>query len=257
MRDAFADLLLGSRCLGCGRPGRTICAPCLRSLSDRAVVCWPTPTPPGLATPWACGDFSGLRRDLIIALKERGTLGLARPLGTHLACAVSAALGPAATPDGWAVGAPYPWPDIWPDIWLVPVPSRWLTMRRRGHDPTFALTRRARSVLLRDPDLGGRIRVAPVLVVRPGGADQAGLGAADRAHNVDGSMYVSTPRLRRCLLTTERPVLAVVCDDVLTTGATAREAQRALEVVGVRVSGVATVAATVRRTVLSPGAWRG
>jgi predicted amidophosphoribosyltransferase len=253
MRDAFADLLLGGRCLGCGRPGRTVCPPCLRTLSVRAEVCWPTPTPPGLVTPWACGDFSGLRRDLILALKERAVLGLSRPLGTHLGLAVSAALAEALT----KVGHPEGWADSGPDVWLVPVPSRWLTVRRRGHDPTAALTRRAGSLLVSETDLRARIRFAPVLVVRPGGVDQAGLGAAERAQNVAGSMYVSTRRLRRLLGSTERPVVAVVCDDVLTTGATAREAQRALEAAGVRVSAVATVAATARRTVLSQRAWRG
>lgn len=253
MRDAFADLFLGSRCLGCGRPGRTACPTCLRTLSVRAEARWPTPTPPGLVTPWACGDFSGLRRELILALKERAVLGLERPLGTQLACAVSSALAPAVAPNR----EPERRVDAGPDVWLVPVPSRWLTLRRRGHDPTAALTRRARSVLAREPDPAARIRFAPVLAVRPGGADQAGLGAAERAHNVAGSMYVSTWRLRRLLDSTGRPVVAVVCDDVLTTGATAREAQRALEAVGVPVSGVATVAATARRTVLSPRAWRG
>jgi predicted amidophosphoribosyltransferase len=86
----------------------------------------------------------------------------------------------------------------------------------------------------------------PVVVARPLRArarvrDQSGLGAEERRANLQGAFVC-----RRRAAPGERPVLVV--DDVLTTGATAREAQRALEDAGHRVVGIATVAATRRRS---------
>jgi predicted amidophosphoribosyltransferase len=76
--------------------------------------------------------------------------------------------------------------------------------------------------------------------------DQSGLDARARAANLAGSIHCPSPALRR--LARRHPAArVVVCDDVLTTGATAREAQRALEGVGLRVVAIATVAATTRR----------
>ena len=75
--------------------------------------------------------------------------------------------------------------------------------------------------------------------------DQAGLGAAERAANLAGSMCCPSAACAGSPATP--PAAVVVCDDVLTTGATAREAQRALEAAGLGVAGIATVAATRRR----------
>jgi len=92
--------------------------------------------------------------------------------------------------------------------------------------------------------------VARLLRTRPGLQDQAGLDAEARAANLAGSMTCPSAGPRRLARRAGRGTFRarfVVCDDVLTTGATAREAQRALESVGLEVAAIAVVAATRRR----------
>jgi predicted amidophosphoribosyltransferase len=219
VRDVFTDLVLGGRCVGCGRPGRALCRGCSAALPAQPHPAWPTPTPAGLAFPWAGAEYAGAVRSMVVAHKERRVLGLQQPLGLLLAgAAANLADGPVA---------------------LVPVPSRPGTSRARGHDPTYAMTRSAARVLRRH----GFAAVATRLLVSRGGVDQAGLDAAARARNLAGSMFCPSSSLRRLA---GRRLRVVVCDDVLTTGATAREAQRALEAAGLEVAGIATAAATRR-----------
>ena len=226
--DALGDLLLGSSCVGCARPGRVLCRTCAATLPETAVPTWPSPTPPGLVTPFAAAEYAGLVRAMVLAHKEHGVLDLAAPLGWLLAGAVAAALADRVT--GPAV--------------LVPVPSRPASVRSRGHDPTLVITARA-AALLRAT--GRSATVAPLLRLRPGVRDQAGLDAEERRANLDGSMRCPSRALAR--LAARRPrAHVVVCDDVLTTGATAREAHRALEAVGLGVVAIAVAAATRRRT---------
>lgn len=127
---------------------------------------------------------------------------------------------------------------------LVPVPSRAEVVRSRGHDAT----RRMVTAAARELSDRGPVAVCmPLLALRAGVVDQAGLDAEQRARNLGRSMWVPPERLRRAARTAG-PVRLVVCDDVLTTGVTAREAQRALEAVGLPASLVATVAATRRHS---------
>ena len=212
--DTIGDLLLGSR-------SRRLCAarsgavPQLRRHpAGDGGSAWPSPTPSGLVVPFAAAEYAGLVRAMVLAHKERGVLDLAGPLGWLLAGAVAAAL--ADHPAGPVV--------------LVPVPSRAASVRSRGHDPTQVITLRA-AAFMRAADRPAL--AASLLRLRPGVRDQAGLDAEERRANLNGSMRCSGRALAR--LATRRPrAHVVVCDDVLTTAATAREAQRALEAVGLR-----------------------
>lgn len=184
--------------------------------------------------PWAATPYAGAVRDAVLAHKERRVLALAAPLGGWLALAVAAALR-----EGPAPGGPCPAPVV-----LVPVPSRRAGVRARGHDATARMTRAAATGLR--PALGAPVVVAPLLRLRPGVLDQSGLTASARAANLAGSMACDARRLARLARRVGR-ARVVVCDDVVTTGATVREAQRALEASGVPVLAVAAVAATTLR----------
>jgi len=151
--------------------------------------------------------FEGVPARILRALKEDGRTALARPLGFALAAAVAAAL-----PSGAG------------DIAVVPIPSSRRAFRRRGYDVTRLLVRR------------GGLQPFGALTTSGSALDQRGLGRAARADNVAGTMHA------RGVEGAE----VIVVDDVVTTGATLREAVRALTAGGARVLGAATAAATAR-----------
>jgi len=95
-------------------------------------------------------------------------------------------------------------------------------------------------------------RVVPLLRVAQRPDDQAGLDAAARFRNLRGRFTARAgPGWRGWpgwpAAATNPALEVVLVDDVVTTGATLREAQRALEVEGVLPVGAAAVAATRRR----------
>ena len=228
MRDAWLDLLLGSSCGVCGLPGRVLCDLCESSLPRSASVAWPTPSPPGLALPVAAGEYAGGLRELVNAHKEHRQFSLARPLGAMLATSVRAIL------DRLGEGGA---------CLLVPVPSRGPVVRARGHDPMLRVSRHAAGVLRR---WGHPVMVERLLRSAGVARDQTGLRAQERSVNLAGSMRCASRAAAR-RRTRSPDARLVVADDVLTTGATAREAQRALEDSGLRVVGIATIAATSKQ----------
>lgn len=224
---AAADLLLGSRCVGCEHPGRVLCARCAASLQGQPRVCWPRPAPAGLPPPYARAIYDAAPRQAIVAHKERAVLGLAGPLGRSLAGSVLAVV--AQTPSQASAGR----------LLLVPPPVATAVIRERGHDPMAAIVRRCLRELSR---AGVQARSARVLERARKVADQAGLSAGERAANLAGAFRV---RNRAAHALAGR--LVVLVDDILTTGATAAEMARALADWGCAPTGLAVIAATQRR----------
>jgi predicted amidophosphoribosyltransferase len=165
-------------------------------------------------------------RRLVIDHKENSRLALTLPLASALTLSLLAALAQTALPEPSQVPL------------VVPAPSTPRTVRARGHDPVLRMSRLAARSLRRH---GVMVRVAPALRVVRAVADQAGLGAQDRARNLSGA-YAEAPRWQHEL----RGRTVVLTDDVITTGATAAEGCRALEQAGARVAAVALIAATKR-----------
>lgn len=140
---------------------------------------------------------------LVAALKFRDELDLATALARCVARAV-AAHGP------------------WRPQLVVPVPLSTARLRQRGYNQAWELARRAATMLGLDarPDVLSRRRELP---------PQSGLSRADRLAGMHGSFDVAAPDRPRV----EGRDIALV-DDVMTTGATAADATRALRDAGAR-----------------------
>ncbi|MFS3129025.1 ComF family protein [Nocardioides sp. Bht2] len=219
MRAVLADLFAGAACPGCQAPGLLPCSGCADRLRGH---CGPVGAAAEL---WSAGIYEGLLRQLVLGHKERHQFGLRVVLGELLAEAVLGLLA-GRRPER---------------LVLVPVPSRVTAVVARGYDPTGTVVRRAARVLRAG---GWQAEAISLLRVR-GVRDQAGLDRAERAANLSGAMSVRPAKLAQ--LQGSAPWV-VLCDDVMTTGATATEAVRAVRAVGIGVLGTAVLAHAVRAT---------
>lgn len=207
------DLFLPAECGGCGAPSTRWCDACATELAVR-------PDEPHVVNPridagvpvFALGRYANARRQAILALKEHGRADLVAPLARALALGVHRLLS---------------WGIVDTPLTLVPAPTRRSAARRRGGDP---VTRLARAAVAQHPE----ISVAQALRIKALTRDSVGLGTAARERNIAGRVVLRGRPPRTDVM---------VVDDIVTTGATARESVRVLQAAGVHVVAVLVIAA--------------
>ena len=101
---------------------------------------------------------------------------------------------------------------------LVPIPSSKAMNRRRGFEHALLLTKEVAQ------RYSGKIVVAPVLFHNRAVRDQTQLPFSARAGNLFGAYSVKSPSGE-----SPRDLVAVIIDDLITSGSSVREAVRALK----------------------------
>jgi predicted amidophosphoribosyltransferase len=233
---AVLGLFLPVDCVGCGRPDRALCAACRHALDAmprrvRLVA--------GVRLD-AAFEYTGLVRTMLLELKLRGRVDLARPLGARFGGLVRAALA-----------------DAGPGAVLLRVPPSRQGARRRGFDPVVLLAARGgvrRSRAMSRVRAGGLARArerrrgagagagaGDGVGVGAGAGAGAGAGVGFGAGALHGGQkersaverVAATVGTLSVTGVTGRAV--VVVDDVVTTGVTMAEAVRAVRAAGGRV----------------------
>lgn len=273
---ALGEVLMPRTCPCCAVPvaygsGSPLCEQCLPQLRsalarmERVQVMQPLE---GAAAPEvrAASRYVGIMPRALLALKNAGRTDLLPMLGEGLARSVYELLrahrvelqsvpGSSISSVGTSA-APV-------EVLLVPAPSSAQSVRRRGYAPANLLVQEAARQLNRRLPASVRVRAVDVIGYEPRGRrgsdasfasrvgisllgaseaknEQKSLGAVGRAERMHGALRVMEPAL--CA-----GRISVICDDVVTTGATASEMVRVLQESGSRVLGVCAVAAVPKK----------
>ena len=267
---ALGEVLMPRTCPCCAVPvaygsGSPLCEQCLPQLRsalarvERVQVMQPLE---GAAAPEvrAASRYVGIMPRALLALKNAGRTDLLPMLGEGLARSVYELLrahrvelqsvpGSSISSVGTSA-APV-------EVLLVPAPSSAQSVRRRGYAPANLLVQEAVRQLNRRLPASVRVRAVDVIGYAPrtrrgsgasiisdalSGAqnEQKGLGAVGRAERMHGALRVMEPAL--CA-----GRVSIICDDVVTTGATASEMARVLQDEGSLVLGVCAVAAVPKK----------
>ena len=216
-------VLFPTACSGCGAADAALCAACRAALRARVHH-----VERDGFTAWAALEYAGPVRSVIAAYKDGGRTDAAPALAAALRHAIGAALlhGMSTRPDMPRDVHISACVDASAGVHLVSIPSSAAAWRSRGYHPVNLLIARC------------GLRPWAVLEGVGEAVDQVGLTRQQRALNKAGSL-----RSRHHL--DGQSFLLV--DDILTTGASIREAMRALSAAGGTVIGVAALAETPRR----------
>ncbi len=247
---------------GAGSPLCEACLPQLRSALAKVERVYALQPLDGAAAPEvrAASRYEGIMPRALLALKNAGRTDLLPLLGEGLARSVYELLrahrvelqsvpGSSISSVGTSA-APV-------EVLLIPAPSSAQSVRRRGYAPANLLVQEAARQLNKRLPASVRVRAVDVIGYVPrnrrgsgasiisdaiSGAqnEQKSLGAVGRAERMHGALRVMEPAL--CA-----GRVSVICDDVVTTGATASEMVRVLQESGSRVLGVCAVAAVPKK----------
>ena len=239
---------------GAGSPLCEACLPQLRSALAKVERVYALQPLDGAAAPEvrAASRYEGIMPRALLALKNAGRTDLLPLLGEGLARSVYELLRvhrEGLQPES-ASSVPV-------EVLLVPAPSSAQSVRRRGYAPANLLVQEAARQLNKRLPASVRVRAVDVIGYVPhnrrgsgasiisdaiSGAqnEQKSLGAVGRAERMHGALRVMEPAL--C---TDR--VSIICDDVVTTGATSSEMVRVLQESDSRVLGVCAVAAVPKK----------
>lgn len=253
---------------GAGSPLCEACLPQLRSALAKVERVYALQPLDGAAAPEvrAASRYEGSMPRALLALKNAGRTDLLPLLGEGLARSVYELLrahrielqsGPGSSISSVGTSAAPV------EVLLVPAPSSAQSVRRRGYAPANLLVQEAARQLNQRLPASVRVRAVDVIGYAPRGRrgsgtslssrvgtsllgaseaknEQKSLGAVGRAERMHGALRVMEPAL--CA-----GRVSIICDDVVTTGATASEMVRVLQESGSRVLGVCAVAAVPKK----------
>jgi ComF family protein len=211
--EEVLNIVMPARCIWCGQIGSVLCGVCFENIKH------PIRKVSRLEiSGYAVSTYSEQIATLIHEFKENQQLSLANNLAEVM------------------------WPGLQSfeleKVLLVPMPSKKSSFAKRGFNPAEELAKRISRKAARSAKI--RVGVSSCLKITSPVADQAALSGEARRTNLGGSMRLAG---------FPTGYSAILIDDVVTTGATLREAQRCLSQAGAMVQGFLTFAETPPRNI--------